>query len=608
MAMIDLKKNLPKLLKGNPFWQDMMDAFSEEIDAVHQEIELKRILFDIALQDESEELLETARMLGYTPDLSVDDSIENLKSNVLSAVFRIINKSSLGGYQYIFRSLPYPGDVFPLFLSGKLIRAQENLSGLISKLNAVVDDATVAGLQPFLFSAEDNFVTFLFSQLHLDSGLFLDSTSSPWFLDTATSTVSTKHIATEFQINTLLTVDDVEYIMTPLYLDYLKEAVDYNRRVTEIPHVGANLSLVGSGHPVTDHWYPNNEGYTMPVIKTSSIVSPHFYSLEPIEEGFETLQTVVDQIATVRVGSGSHDLPRTNAPSISIPTDLENTISISELVGSEKEQLEDWTIIQTMINTNKVEREVLDIADPSTTYYSGTLARNNLSPGSVIITIPTLEGVLQVHDDLGGGLVYDSPEFGSISFGTINYATGEYTIDLVSQTPIYREFSYESNQVQVTESLEESIPVVPGSVSLTWQLPIQGGVGRTVDSPFPANDPDYGIFVHKSLDENEDNYISYYTEATAGKPPNQFVLTFADGFATNNIVLTYQQEVAYTALDQEPITAEYLISGDTYITEAGLFDDNDNLLAYATFPPFHSNSFAYHIGIQFMFPTNDPTA
>ena len=592
---IDLKKTLPKILKHNQFWVDIMDSFSEELNDVHAEIERKKIYYDIDNQDGFDDLADLARSFGYSPDLSVDSSIENLVYNIYSIVYRIIRKSTLDGYYYVFRSLPKSGEVYALLYRGKLIRSQKGLLNVSDDINSLVSEAGVEGLQPYNFPTEKDIATLFFEPFYFDNDPMFYFDSEPMlYFDSLEITSTTKHVSSEFQIDELIEDEGQEFTMTPLYLEYLWQAVNYNRRVVEVPHVGANITFIGSGHEITDHWYPNEGGYTIPKIKTSVITMNQFY-----ESG-------IGAVRFIKMGSGSPALPRTGDPSIPLPTDVENILSVSRINPSEISEGGGWISYQTMLNTNKVDREVLGQGNNESLSLSGTLFRGNIARGSVNIRIPTqFDGTLTITDDQAGALLYESEDFGTLVMGSIDYETGDYEINSTSITEVVQQFTFDPLQNSISVGLDSKIPVEPESVILSWVLPELGRTGSTNDVPQPDSDnPEWALFEDDDLDALEDNYLVYGENPVSGKLENRLVLTFNEGVNASEVTLHYNQEVLYNVNGE--ITASYLVEGVTEIREVGLFDINDNLVAYATFPTFKSTSYFYHFGVQFVLPTTQP--
>ena len=114
--------------------------------------------------------------------------------------------------------------------------------------------------------------------------------------------------------------------------------------------------------------------------------------------------------------------------------------------------------------------EVLALPDGVKTEYSGTMAHKFLVPGTVLIGV---NGVEQAHDD-GAGKLVDSASPLFVATGTINYATGAYTITFDTAPAglpgIRTEYNYwgtSLTQFDLGKGTTNSV----GTATISWKVP-----------------------------------------------------------------------------------------------------------------------------------------
>jgi hypothetical protein len=172
MAM-NLKKLLPRILRID-FWQDFIDAVNTELlNFKTDQIDPLLKYWDISNTSDTDDLLEISKTLGYTPDRSLDSSLEHLRREIRSIIFRVINKSNYESYYFTFKNIPYLGNVYILFYNDvKLVRAIKE-SEIITQINQQNWN------EPFQkFEPDYHYWAFIqqSTSFDLDAGLFLDAT------------------------------------------------------------------------------------------------------------------------------------------------------------------------------------------------------------------------------------------------------------------------------------------------------------------------------------------------------------------------------------------------------------------------------------------------
>lgn len=575
MATTNPKKRLPSILKNN-FWIDFMDSVSEELQRMKDEIQKKNLFYDVQSLTDKDELISIAKALGYTPDISLDDSLNNIKENVDSVPFRIKNKTTYLLYQYIFKTVPYPGEVFILYHEeNKLIRAAISLLEMLGELGSSAQPYD----EPFTYEAEENYSKFLFSELFLDTGLFLDSTI-PWALDTLTSSSKTNHMAIEYVLEKVITRDGTDYLMLPDYFNYLFNAVDYTRKVTEIPHIGAQLSLIMDESGYFDAYTNESDGYSMPVLKTKAAVTDQYIPTDPATNAIRII-----------AGTGTQDLPSESDSSPSWPTELENQFAYYELVEVETEETSDYKIFNTMVQGNKIVGEKLGDGSDSVFSQTGSLGFPNVKPYSIRINFNASPDSYTIIDN-GKGELYleDTSDY---KMGTIDYDTGEYdfaTEKLEDQElEVLSQISVNSLNMSLEhENVQETTFYLRFKIGETGYIKQDDGTGGFTDTS-------------TGISSGTLNYSDGTLDVTfqSSTEPRESDAT-KHGDEEGGVTCEYQFNREFDVDNGSEITVDYEVLGDFDITEAGVIDVNDNLIAYATFPPIRTNDSKYHASFQFI--------
>jgi len=337
-AVLDLRNFTPNIIKDQELWGDFLDVVSDELDLLRLEIEKKKRWFQTNLYTDETELINLGKSLGYTPNLLLDDSIQFIRSEIDSIVFKIKNKATYAYYNYLFKLIPREGEVFTLFQDYlNLCRAFDFPSTIASLL--IHDIAT-----PFVGA-----VSILHYDTYIDEPVLLDAVpyfeldaDILWFLDQDIIIKPTQHLVIEYPIDQLVQnaiAEDV--LITADYLAYLGVGVEYGRKVTNFPHVGINLSI-----PMGKTGFCNEQSvaenttqgtsafqYTIPLLKTYGVVTDAYRLIEnavPIEDPpvITILNPIEDTFVHLAVGTGTKEFFRIdNQP---LMTDLDVHISFED--------------------------------------------------------------------------------------------------------------------------------------------------------------------------------------------------------------------------------------------------------------------------------------
>lgn len=572
--------NVSNLLPPNlrtPFWNQFAEAVGEELQRFKTQVQKKSIFYDVATLDDEQQLINIARSLGYTPDVSLDDSLESIKDDVNSVTFRIQNKTTYLSYQYIFKTVPYTGQVYILYNEdNKLQRAVISLIEMLDELGTSTQPYT----EPFVYQAEENYGEFLFSALFLDMGLRLDSSSRPWALDEFSSSSKTNHMAIEYSIERVITQDGVEYLMTPDYLGYLANAVDYTRKVTEVPHIGSHLSLVMDNSGFYDSASDGSEEYSTPATKTKAAVTDQYVNAAPAKE-----------VHRMVAGIGSQSLPSVNDGSPQWPTELANKVVDTVLVENETEETGNWKVINSMLPANTATNELLGTGSGDVFEASGTLNVDGIKPYSVKIRFISSPEEYTIIDNGQRSLFIEGQE--NYPVGSIDYETGEYEFSTSKREDVGLEVLSQVSTDGIDVNLNFPL-ILPNSLTLYFTI---GETG------YAKKDSGSGEFINTStglitggIDYQSGTLEATFEDDTRPRKNNAKEQGNEDGGITVEYSYTQEYEVN-TGTD---ITIDYETDDSLPLTEAGIEDADGNLLAYATFPPISMDSIRYHAGFQFL--------
>lgn len=416
---------------------------------------------------------------------------------------------------------------------------------------------------PYNFLAQPNYESFLLVPLYLDYDppLYLDSVYGSWFLDQNEARLSTCHMSNEFSCLSLFTKDATEYIITKEYLDYLLNAVLDNKQVTDFPHIGCSISLFTDNSTKFDNAHAEVVSHSIPLIKTNVILTD-----------LADINTLASTVKYLKVGIGNYisELPGKFNSVTDFPLDLVERIFTIELEEETKIEGEDWFLAHDIIYGNFVNNIIIGTGDGTTKEFSTTLSYSPIKPYKVHIRY-TSEGVIyDLYDSNGDGEIR-----GSYAQGTIDYVSKE--LDLLFE-----------KEVELTEFFEDTIhidsytlqryPVITSSISLVYTI---SGTSYT------AVDDGLENIIGTGIVSGSINYDTGVVDIT-------FSAT------ASNIELLYRYTFESIPDNATDIIVDYKTTSDLNITEAGLFDEDDNLLCYANFPPAQLGSDEYHLGIQFL--------
>lgn len=577
--------NLPRLLPvsmKNDFWIQFIESVQELYEKFKMEaVEQKKDTFNldalVALKDR-ERLFDIAAMLGYSIDTTLrPDDYEFIRKEIQSIFFRITKKTTLSSWQYIFNSIPEAGTVSLMYYDGSyLIRPYSEYT-----LNDKYETGIL--LYPGTVDIEPNqgFIT-----LDDEPVLNLDS-SPPWNLDEELNVIPTSHITLELSPTSLSIVDSEEFIISKPYADYVLNASNRNRKVTDVPHVGVQLNFLMDSSGYYDSANPGS-AYSSPTLKIKTSVV-----------GIFSYENVT--VATIQVGSGTQILPDSSESSPIYPTGLSNRLYTKDIPPDEfdtqNEGSTQWLRASSHIPANMVNKEIIGIGDGSSSTFSSTLDSTPIKPFSVRIDFTSLSVAYSAADDGKGVLVGDELQ------GVVDYSTGSITLSTnipsVTTQTLHAGTDFGGNPLPGITQVNTFLgftPITPGSFTVAFRTGNGNNsfnVSDNGDGTIGAGDGSDGIAVSpvSTIDYETGQLDLYLTNITDS------------GF---DVISEYEYTKTTVPDSGTPIEAGYVIDDqDHFITEAGLFDDTGVMVAYATFPPVNLGSTAYEYFLNFFIRRED---
>jgi len=577
-----------------PLWIAFVKALEEEMMNISSKIEEKKTTFDISLMT-YDQLMDISQTLGIPFNATVDSSIDFLRREVESIPFKILYKDTSILYESFYKALQRRGQVYSYYYRATSEAIVRNAKDLFFEFSG--QKVT----EPILHLSERNFTGEITKALKIDTGVFLDAGSDTWNLDTIDSSLTTNHIAVELFLNELITKNRInpltreeeelkEFLGTWDYFDYLQVNTDFSRRVIQVPHIGGQLSVLADSSGIVN---PFDTTYSCPKIKLKVCTDP---------EVLDSLTSLLN-IAYIEFGIGSQDNLPTKEGTGSFPDKLFKRVSRRTLLFDEKYSTEDWFGVvgeyraQEITNFGLHDKTgyLLDSiagageVNGKNNSFTGQLPFAPIKPKNVNITMTHLTESFVIQDD-GKGVLY-----GKSAKGTINYLTGEYSFSTTfdySETVFLDPVDYDDKKYDVIldidppftpmDSTEPIIcSIVPNKVKLVYNI----GKRR-----FISYDDGNGNFTGSHILSASIDYLTGVFQMEFDQPMTE----------GEKVELSYSRNRNYTPSVDTLIEADFYFTDSAIeITEVGLYTENKELLAYATFPPIEFINGRHHLSFGF---------
>jgi len=575
------EKKIPPSIRGTVY-EAMVKAVSEELSDYRETVrKRKQSLWDAYSMDR-ERLVQISKTLNAPFTVSLDETEEFVRQEILAIPFKIKYKGTATLYKSFFLATGRVGQIFIYYYqsaSNAIIRSAKN---------PITDLLIIPPGETFLHESENDFSGFVENALTLDSNLKLDVAGGGvlWTLDTNDSQITTNHIGLEFYIDRIIRktaaagTEEKEFLMTNEYLNFIKVNTEYGRRAKEVPHIGSQLSVQTDLSGTFDSRKPG-EPYTIPSVKVKAATRADALSL--IES--------IEDLTYMEFGTGKQPLPSMlPGNAVEFPSALANRVSRVETIYRERFESDDGLAVIGEYLGQQINRYTLAVANGTDKEFEFAIPYKPVRRGTVKIVLET-EGAppKAITDDRFGNLIGD---FGR---GTVDYNTGQIfittkftssTVESIDPPPPYKNYT-EPNKKHYEIKLANK-DLAPGSVALSFHVG-DGDDERIVI----AKDDRAGSF------DGCQNIVSSNINYEAGR----FVVDFAQPLTPGSkFEVKSTHPVDYTLPKGAEIMADYYFTQSVIeITEAGLFSSAGKLISYATFPPFEFSSVDYHLNMLFAF-------
>jgi hypothetical protein len=655
LSNIDLASLVPESMQTD-FWKDFNDAWSDELMLFRTEKILPIIdkLNIRELEDtDTESLRNIMNMFGYTANSSLDSSGAFLKDEIKSISYRIKNKTTYSGYDYIFSTIPLTGYVYNLYYDGfsdtSLIKAinyndHENLESMGTpdgstsyfqyelelfsiythqtidiylngtSLGVTASDADVeilassygsgtynrtTGILIFVFNtppqasdsievfyevAKDDINTELLTydfysvftktlpqynysfvqdnQFTLDNVplFYLDDDN---FLDTDIFKQTTHHLAIEIIPESL--IDNI-YLTNATYLDYVDFYVKYNKKVTEIPHVGAQITLVTDD----SRFYNNLNGYlayTVPALKARLAVTQDY-----------SVSTKDDMFKYIVAGTGSQTMWGHGETPGSL-TALNNQVYYRELSANESDDTGNYFKVNSYVPVNQIRDYLLFTGDGVTYNYSGTTLYSDIVKKSFHVKYYANNVFYDLSDTIGTGIIEED-----YFYGTIDYTTGSFDLNFVNDVVADTEIVVGGGNVSSITNAQ----LAHQNILFGNNFVLNYWVGNV---EFNVSPDSSGVFAASAQ-----NYI------TSGSITSTGLLNMVFTTTVDAVDITADYSYNYYSIPTSgfDVTISYNTNEAVHITEIGILDVNKKLVLYSQVPPLDcAERDNYHLGIQY---------
>lgn len=644
---LKMEERIPKVLQ-NDFWLEFVDAVEKEIALyVDYLSDIKETWYIDKM--ESDRLIEIGQTLNVPLDANVNNDTEFLREEVRAIPFKIKYKATATLYLSFLTAVEKNGTLFIYFYTGdNLVRDSEDL------LQSIVGHTETESL---FHESKLNFSGLTIQDILLDTGETLDD---GWTLDTFLSQRNTCHTALEYYCNEVITKDGTDYLMTDDYLSYLFNSMYWGKKGSEVPHIGCQVSGIadsaGTYNTMDTGLKCATNGNYNPAVAVSffkyidfgtgasvSVPTALVNKIARTEILDEEKYEISDWYGLVAEYNGRqiNDVDLSPAPngvatsfSVTVPEIpvKEGSVRIVGTVSSVEYTLTDsGGVLTSDVATGTINYTTGAIAITSDIEFTetdniGAFAESGYQEcGLTEKTDGTETGLTSVTQYYfkvnidGGGLT-------EYSITTAGVTTFSAVIALMNSAISGATFGIENGDLRCTSNstgASSSIALAVGTTGTDLFGALTGyssfdtavdGTGSTFNYTVGAgkrtNTDGTFIFKYKI------NGITYLGSddgagniSGTGIDAGSSSIVYATGvitlvFSTDpdegidiDVTWTYDKTSYFDA--GTDLKVEYLTENTIEITEAGVIDNNGDVVAYVTFPPVEFDSINYHMNMNF---------
>jgi hypothetical protein len=359
-----------------------------------------------------------------------------------------------------------------------------------------------------------------------------------------------------------------EYILIPSYFQFMLEMALYGKKVTDIPHIGVIINFIMDESGIFNIY--TGEDYSDSILKTKcAITDMYIYYAQDVAK--ENL------FYKIQVGTGTETFPNDSVLSISSLNNAvyEELISVNEVYENDQ-----WVFANCTIPANRVNIEKISVFSLSTEgsssetgkFYSGYLDYGDINYNLFELTYTANNTAYTVT------LTQDGVLIGDAITGTVNLDTGYYEFYTYKDYQVVNEVIVDNRSVSSIDTTLGHTNIIGNSIKMYYWIS---------GTQYIATDDGIGNISGTGISSGSVDYDTGAIDITFTNPTD----------AVYDVVINYEYRLIGNP--ENDINVEYSTNNNIEITEAGIFDDQGNLLVYANFPPTLFHSYLNHHTLQF---------
>ena len=326
----NMAENLPVLLKGNKFWEDVLNSIQQEIQLTYEHNDKSKYYLYPYEEDDIQVLIDTAKDYGFEINVEVKDDLEYVQQYFKSISYLIKRKGIRKLFLYTFKLVERIGDIYLMaYQNGALFK--------IINFDETINNLPISYSEPFEFVTEQDFGVYFDSAFQFDSDPLSYFDTDDFQFD-QNSERPTQNLAIEFKIgeDTPVLIDGENFLIDSNYFSFMKDIVFNFKKLTTVPMVGTDLVLRSdvsafydsySTEPSVDGKYHTKllsliDASATKYFRVRNFVEPFSFDTDTSGRGFDGVATwrfdlkadsgavkdVYDRFHTIKLGIGSKGL------------------------------------------------------------------------------------------------------------------------------------------------------------------------------------------------------------------------------------------------------------------------------------------------------------